>query len=115
MQNSATNVATYLDEVTGSRRDALSALRDLCVKCLVGYQEGMDYGMPCYKKNGIIEVGFASQKNYISLYVLKKSVVDAHRAELAGANIGKGCIRFSRPEKLDFNVIERLLVATRES
>jgi uncharacterized protein YdhG (YjbR/CyaY superfamily) len=115
MQSTATNVAAYLDEVTDSRRDTLTALRDLCVKCLVGYKEGMDYGMPSYKKNGTIEVGFASQKNYISLYILKKSVIDAHRAELAGANVGKGCIRYSRPEKLDFIVIEKLLLATCKS
>jgi len=47
--------------------------------------------------------------------VLKQDVVDAHRAALAGASIGKGCIRFSKPEKLDFAVIERLLVAVRDS
>jgi uncharacterized protein YdhG (YjbR/CyaY superfamily) len=112
MQSTATNVAAYLDEVPDSRREALTALRDLCVKCLVGYQESMDYGMPSYKKNGTVEVGFASQKNYISLYVLKKNVVDAHRAALAGASVGKGCIRYSSPEKLDFKVIEKLLRAT---
>ena len=64
--------------------------------------EGMAYGIPCYKKSGTIEVAFASQKNYIALYVLKKDVVDAFRAEPAGANIGKGSIRYSRPEQLDF-------------
>ena len=109
MQSTATNVAAYLAEVPDSKRGTLTALRDLCLKCLIGYEEGMDYGMPSYKKNGTVEVGFASQKNYISLYVLKKSVVDAHRAELAGASVGKGCIRYARPEKLDFNVIEKLL------
>jgi uncharacterized protein YdhG (YjbR/CyaY superfamily) len=115
MQSAATTVADYLDEVPASRRDTLAKLRDLCVRCLVGYEEGMEYGLPCYKKNGVAEVGFASQKNYIALYVLKKGVVDAFRAELAGASIGKGCIRFSKPEKIDFQVIEKLLVATRAS
>jgi uncharacterized protein YdhG (YjbR/CyaY superfamily) len=112
MHSTATNVATYLDQVAAPRRDALKALRELCVKVLVGYEEGMNYGMPSYKKNGAVEVAFASQKNYVSLYVLKKGVVDAHRAELASASIGKGCIRFTRPEKLDFKVIKMLLVAT---
>jgi uncharacterized protein YdhG (YjbR/CyaY superfamily) len=115
MQSAATSVATYLDEVPTSRRDTLTTLRKLCVKTLVGYEEDMAYGTPCYKKNGLVEVAFASQKNYIALYVLKKGVVDAFRTELAGANIGKGCIRYSRPEKLDFKVIKKLLVATRAS
>ena len=115
MQSAATDVPTYLRQVPDTRRPALTKLRNLCVQILVGYEEGMDYGMPSYKKNGTVEVSFASQKNHISLYFLKKAVVDAHRAELVTASIGKGCIRYSRPEKLDFEVIEKLLVATRES
>ena len=115
MQSSATSVAEYLDEVPASRRDALTRLRELCVKTLLGYEEAMEYGLPCYKKNGIVEVGFASQKTYVAIYVLKKGVVDAFRAELSGAKIGKGCIRFSKPEKLDFEVLKKLLVATRAS
>jgi uncharacterized protein YdhG (YjbR/CyaY superfamily) len=82
---------------------------------LAGYEEGMDYGMPSYKKNGVVEVGFASQKNYISLYMLKESVIAAYRAQLAGLSIGKGCIRYSKPAKIDFGVVELLLNATRDS
>jgi uncharacterized protein YdhG (YjbR/CyaY superfamily) len=78
-------------------------------------EEAMEYGMPCYKKDGAMEVAFASQKNFIAIYVLKQDVVDAFRSELAGAKIGKGCIRYSKPEKIDFNVIKKLLVATRQS
>jgi uncharacterized protein YdhG (YjbR/CyaY superfamily) len=113
MQSTATNVTTYLQQVPDVRRASLERLRNLCLQTLIGYEEGLDYGMPSYKKNGTVEVAFASQKNYISLYVLKQAVVNAHRAALAGASIGKGCIRFSKPEKLDFAVIESLLVATR--
>ena len=93
----------------------MTKLRNLCVKVLRGYEESMEYGMPCYKRNGNIEVAYASQKNYISIYGLKKGVIDAHRALLVSANVGKGCIRYSKPEKLDFASLEKLLVATRES
>ena len=115
MQSRATNVMTYLHQVPDTRRASLTKLRKLCIQTLAGYEEGMDYGMPCYKKNGTVEVAFASQKNYISLYILKKAVIDTHRSELTNASIGKGCIRYSKPEKLDFAVIKRLLIATRES
>lgn len=115
MQSTASNVTDYLEQVPEDRRAILERLRKLCLKSLAGYEEVMAYGMPGYKIDGNIEVGFASQKNYISLYVLKNAVVDAHRTELAGASIGKGCIRFSKPEEIDFDVIERLLIATCES
>ena len=115
MQSKATDVASYLAEVPEARRPALEALRDLCRKCLIGYEEGMAYGMPTYSKAGKTEVAFASRKNYISLYGMKAGVVEAHRDELAADSVGKGCIRFSKPEKMDFVVIEKLLVALCES
>ncbi len=112
MQSKATSVADYLDEVPASRRTVLAALRKLCLETLAGYEEVMAYGMPSYRKNGTVEVAFASQKNYLALYVLKKAVVDAFRPELPQASIGKGCIRFSTPEKMNLAVIKKLLVAT---
>jgi len=114
MQSQAPDVSSYLEEIPEERRPALARLRELCRKCLVGYEEGIAYGMPSYSKSGMPAVSFASQKNYISLYV-NPAIVQAHRAELAVASIGKSCIRFSKPEQIDFAVIEKLLVATRES
>lgn len=61
------------------------------------------------------EISFASQANYISLYVLKIDVVKANRAALHGLSVGKGCIRFRSPEKVDFAVVEKLLADTRRS
>jgi uncharacterized protein YdhG (YjbR/CyaY superfamily) len=111
MQSKAKDVASYLEKVPAERREALLKLRELCLS----YEESMDYGGPGYKKQGIAEVGFMSQKNYISLYILKQDALDPHRSLLAGIDVGKGCIRYSKPEKIDFTVVEKLLVATRES
>jgi hypothetical protein len=61
------------------------------------------------------EISFASQANYISLYVLKTDIVEANRAALRGLSVGKGCIRFRSPEKVDFAVVEKLLADTRRS
>jgi hypothetical protein len=36
-------------------------------------------------------------------------VLDEFRDQLNASSIGKSCIRYSRPEKMDFEVIERLL------
>lgn len=115
MQSTANDVTVYLDQVPDERRACLAALRTLCLDTLAGYHENMSFGMPSYQRNGTVEVAFASQKNYISLYMLKSAVVAAHREELAGLKVGKGCIRYTKPEKLDFALIEKLLVATRES
>jgi uncharacterized protein YdhG (YjbR/CyaY superfamily) len=109
MQSEAPDVTTYIQEAPEKRREGLAALRALCLETLEGYEEGMDYGMPSYKKDGIVEVGFASQKNYISLYILKQEVMDANRDLLQGLNLGKGCIRYTTPARMNFEVIEKLL------
>ena len=112
MQSQAKTVEIYLTEVPAKRLAALIRLRALCREILTGYEESMVYGMPCYAKDGTVEVGFASQKQYISLYVLKQEVFDRHRPALAGINLGKGCIRYTKPEKIDFDVVRHLLADT---
>jgi hypothetical protein len=41
-------------------------------------------------------------------------VLDAHRRDLAGLDLGKGCIRYRRPDQIDWDVVARLLTETRE-
>ena len=90
MQSKASTVAAYLKELPDDRRKVMTALCALCRKHLVGFDEGMEYGMPYYKKDSLA-VGIASQKNYISVYGLRKQVAESG-VKLAGAKEGKGCI-----------------------
>ena len=117
MQSSAKTVSAYLKEVPPGRQAALQQLRDLCRLHLKGFRESMAFGMPGYARDGVVEVGFASQKRYISLYILRTDVMRAHRylLNIPGVTFGKGCIRYSRPEQIDFSVVERMLKATAES
>jgi uncharacterized protein YdhG (YjbR/CyaY superfamily) len=115
VQSTATNVDAYLAEVPVERRDVLAAIRRLCLENLPGYEEGMDYGMPSYSKDGVVEFSFASQKNSISIYGLKSDALEADRAEFVGASIGKCCIRYTNPKKVDLGAVERLLKATAAS
>src|SRR5215831_4630760 len=92
MTSKAKDVDTYIAAVPAGRRAAIEMLRRLCKQNLIGYEEHRIW--PCYKRNGKMEIAFASQKQYIAFYVLKKEVLD-----------GKGCVRFTKPEKIDFEVI----------
>ena len=111
----ASNVQAYLAAVPEVRKPPLEKLRSLCRRHLKGYEECGEYGMPCYKRNGAAEVAFASQKQYVSFYVMKKHVVDEFRAALPASKIGKGCIRFTKPEQIDFEVVGQILKRTAES
>ena len=113
MQSHARTVAAYIKELPEPRRKVMAALVALCREVLVDFEEGMEYGMP-YFKRGALSVGVASQKNYVSIYGLRKQVVETG-ATLDGAKIGKGCINFTKPEQIDVKVNERLLVAKRNA
>ncbi|MBI5963134.1 MAG: DUF1801 domain-containing protein [Chloroflexi bacterium] len=117
MQSTAKDVTAYLEEVPAERRAALAQLRKLCLATLKGFDESMQYGGPVYSRNGVAEVGFASQKHFIGLYILRTDVMKTHRdlLKIKGVSLGKGCIRYSKPEKIDFKVVESMLRATARS
>jgi len=116
MQSDAKTVNAYLQEAPEERQTALAKLRSLCVEILDGYSESMEYGMPGYKREGEeISVAFASQKNYISLYILREDVLDKFREQLSGLNLGKGCIRYRKPEQIDFQVVREMLAESSDS
>jgi hypothetical protein len=58
-----------------------------------------------------VEVGFASQKNFIGLYILRTDVMNTHKdlLKVKGVSVGKGSIHYSKPEKIDFSVVESML------
>lgn len=113
MQNFVKNVDAYIEEVPENRKEAIEKLRTLFKSVLTDHEESMEYGMPVYKRNNIPEAGFASQKNYISVYILRKEALDKYRDILTqDASIGKGCIRYTKPEKINFEILEETLKAS---
>jgi uncharacterized protein YdhG (YjbR/CyaY superfamily) len=112
MQTQAKDVTSYLLEADEKRRESLTRLRALCLEVLTGYEECMGNAGPYYQINGQVEVGFANQVQYISLYILKEGVVNKYRPALAGLSVGKGCIRYTSPKKMDMEVIRKMLVDT---
>ena len=117
LQSTAKDVTTYIKEAPTERQEALTRLRELCRAHLKGFDETMQYGGPSYSRNGEVEVGFASQKHFIGLYILRTDVMKAHKDLLKGKGIsvGKGVIRYSRPERIDFEVVRSMLRGTLES
>ncbi len=115
MQSKATTVDNYMLEVPTERLAAMKKLRKLFLKELKGYDEKMVYGGPCYLKNGIVECGFANQKHFIGVYFLKQKIFNQFIGELKDVSYGKGVIRFTKPDKIDFNVIQKMLKGTYET
>jgi hypothetical protein len=128
MQSKASTVAQYLASLPADRRAALSAVRKVILANLDdGYAEGMGYGMisyhvphsvyaPGYHCNPEMPLPFAalaSQKNYMSLYLMsaygqgpeEERLRKAFAAAGKKLDMGKCCIRFKRLEDLPLEVI----------
>ena len=115
MQSDTTTVDTYLKEVPEKRIIALQKIRKLCLENLPDHIESMVYKMPSYKRNEQVEVALASQKQHICIYFLIHQVMLENRSKLEGFNHGKGCIRFSNPDKIDFDLLTHLLKETNKT
>jgi uncharacterized protein YdhG (YjbR/CyaY superfamily) len=111
----AESVDDYVSEALEARRPLLKALRALCLAELAGFEEAMRYGMPTYSRRGVAEIAWASQKQYLSLYVLRTDVLGAHLAQLGDLDLGKGCVRYRRPDQVDLAVVASMLGATAAS
>lgn len=128
MQSQAKTVAAYLKELPEDRRAAISAIRDVIRMNLnPGFEEGMQYGMigyyvphslypagyHCDPKLPLSFASLASQKNYMSLYLLccygNRDEEHWLREQFQQAgmklDMGKSCIRFKKLEDLPLEVV----------
>ena len=104
-------VDEYLAGLEPGRREALTTLRSLILEMVPDADETMKYRMPTYEYDGRALCAFASQKHYMSLY-MDVELVEKHRAELIGLDVGKSCIRFRKLDKLPLDTVRQILSET---
>jgi hypothetical protein len=129
MQSKAATVEEYLAQLPADRREAMEAVRAVILKNLdkSGYEEGMQYGMigyyvphrvfpagyHCDPRQPVPFASLASQKGYMSLYLMCV-YGDAEseawlREQWAKSgkklDMGKSCVRFKKLEDLPLDVI----------
>jgi hypothetical protein len=128
MQSKATTVKAYLAELPDDRRAAIQAVRKVILANLdKEYAEGMQYGMigyyvphsiypagyHCDPKQPLPFVCLASQKNYMSLYMLTVygdgELATWFQTEWKKTgkklDMGKSCIRFKKVDDLALDII----------
>jgi hypothetical protein len=128
MQSKAATVKQYLSELPADRRTAIEAVRKTILANLdKDYAEGMQYGMiGYYVPHSVFPDGYhcdpkqplpfcclASQKNYMSLYLMSIYGVGSEeewfRRQWAKSgkklDMGKSCVRFKNLDDLALDVI----------
>ena len=133
MTSDAKTPAQYVKELPADRKEAISKLREVCLKSLpVGFKEEMGYGnlgyvVPhtlypagyhCDPKLPLPFAGMASQKHFIAFYhmgiyampdLLKWFVTEYPKHSSAKLDMGKSCIRFKKPEHIPYKLIGELM------
>ena len=128
MKSGATTVEAYLAALPEDRRTAIDAVRKVILDNLDdGYEEGIQYGMigyyvphrvypagyHCDPKQPLPFAALASQKGYMSVYLMCIYGHEALRSWFEEAwakagkklNMGKSCVRFKKHDDLALDVI----------
>lgn len=114
VHSAAASVEAWLAEADPARAPWLARIRESALANLPGFTEGMRYGMPTYSRGDEVTFAFNSQKQYVSLYVPPRVHV-LNAGALKGVDAGKSCIRYRRPETIDFALLDKLLRDTAAS
>ena len=132
VRSSATTVEDYLDELASERRVQIEAVRSVVLENLpYGYTESMNWGMitwetplerypKTYNKQPLMYAALASQKNYMSLYLMCVYAHDGaqteferrYRASGKKLNMGKSCVRFKSVDDLPMDLIAETIAST---
>lgn len=123
MTSDAKTVSEYLAALPDDRRAAITKVRAVIRKNLPkGYAEQIQYGMigyvvphklypagyHCKPTDPVPFAALASQKNYMSLYLmcgLKEQISDKLGERGKKLDLGKSCIRFKKLEDLPLDLI----------
>ncbi len=101
MQYDAKTPAQYLDLLDDDwRKGTLLELRSLLMELEPELEESVHYRMLGYGRGEDFVFHLNAQKGYVSLYCGNASKIDPDGVLLAGLNVGKGCIRFSKSRRV---------------
>lgn len=131
MKSKVSTVNEYLDSLPEDRCLAIKTVLDAVRESMpMGYEEVLNWGMICwqvplsyypdtYNKQPFMYAALASQKNYMSLYLmvthanpeLDKSFRKDYEATGKKLDMGKGCVRFKKLEDLSLDVVKKYIAS----
>ncbi len=132
VRSNAETVEEYLAELPPDRRETIAAIRKVVLDNLPpGYEETMYFGMigyviplerypETYNKQPLGYVALASQKHYMSLYLMnvygdsdtERWFKREYEASGKKLNMGKSCVRFKSLDDLPVNLIAKAVART---
>jgi uncharacterized protein YdhG (YjbR/CyaY superfamily) len=108
---SVQEVDDYLAGVPEPQKATLTTLRAVIAGFLPGSDQGIAYGIPCFKVDGKGVAGFGSYANHCTYFPMSGSITTELAAQLQGYVTAKGSIQFAIDEPLPAELVRRLIEA----
>jgi uncharacterized protein YdhG (YjbR/CyaY superfamily) len=97
--------------VNADHRGALERLRKAIHAAEPKAEECISYGIPAFRLNGCLIVGFGAWANHCSFYPTSSTTLKKFRNELRNFQTSKGTLRFSPDEPMPVALVKKLLKA----
>src|SRR5262249_3387374 len=110
-RSSVRTVRGYLASVPSGARPALKKLRQEIRGAIPDAEEVISYGVPAYKCEGQLVLGFGAAQDHCSIYVMSPAVMRRFASRLKRYEVSKGAIRFSPERPFPASLLRALVKA----
>lgn len=111
MKTQPKTVAEYFAALSADQRAALARLRKTIRSIVPGAEECISYGVPAFRLEGRVLVGFGAAANHCAFYPMSGATVAALKRELEKYDTSKGTIRFPADKPLPVALVRKLVKA----
>ena len=103
----AQNVEEYISRFPQQTQNIMQQIRALVMGMVPDAEESIAYGMPTFKKNGLL-THFGAYQHHIGLYPGPEALV-AHKDEIAKYKNAKGSVQFPLDEPMPMVLIKNII------
>lgn len=105
----ANPIDTYLAEVPDEQRAVLQALRARIRAIVPAAEETISYGLPAFRVEGSVVIGFKANKNDYSVYPFAGGAAERFPEELHGRTVTSGSIHFTPENPITDDLLRRII------
>jgi uncharacterized protein YdhG (YjbR/CyaY superfamily) len=102
-------IDNYLAEVPDEKRAVLEALRQRIRAIVPDVEEAISYGMPAFRVEGKVVMGFKANKNDYSIYPFSGGAAEHFPEELGGRTVTSGSIHFTPEDPISDDLLRRII------
>ena len=105
----ASAIETYLVDMPAEKRAVLEALRQRIRAIVPDAEEVISYGLPAFRVEGKVVIGFKANKNDYSIYPFRGGAADRFPDELKGRTVTSGSIHFTPDDPVPDDLLRRII------